>query len=98
MRAWFAPPPAILRMTAKSAYHLLAKPAGAAFFQHVDKPIRTMADLMRKGRYADEIMSLQSSGGPARHSALRRAVGESKQVRGAAMAGRGRNVIGWRTP
>jgi len=32
-----------------------------AFFQHVDKPMRTMADLVRRGRYADEIMRLPSS-------------------------------------
>ena len=30
-----------------------------AFFQHIDKPMRTMADLVRKGRYADEIMKMQ---------------------------------------
>ncbi len=33
-----------------------------AFFQHVDKPMRIMADLIRSGRYADEIMELQRSG------------------------------------
>jgi uncharacterized protein len=27
-----------------------------AFFQHIDGPMRTMADLVRSGRYADEIM------------------------------------------
>ena len=32
-----------------------------AFFQHIDRPMRIMADLVRKGRYADEIMGLQSS-------------------------------------
>ena len=32
-----------------------------AFFQHIDRPMRTMADLVRKGRYADEIMALQPS-------------------------------------
>ena len=69
------------RMTARSAYHLLAKPAGAAcnlgcaycFFlsranlypagesplMPDDVPIRTMADLVRKGRYADDIMGAQ---------------------------------------
>lgn len=28
-----------------------------AFFQHIDKPMRRMADLIRSGRYADEVMS-----------------------------------------
>ncbi len=36
-----------------------------AFFQHIDGPMRAMADLVRKGRYADEIMTLQSSRRPA---------------------------------
>ena len=27
------------------------------FFQHVDRPMRMMADLLRRGRYADEIMA-----------------------------------------
>jgi len=29
-----------------------------AFFTHVDKPMRTMADLLKRGRYADEIMQI----------------------------------------
>jgi uncharacterized protein len=29
-----------------------------AFFTHIDKPMRMMADLLRQGRYADEVMSL----------------------------------------
>jgi len=29
-----------------------------AFFLHIDRPMRIMADLVRKGRYADEIMRL----------------------------------------
>jgi uncharacterized protein len=29
-----------------------------AFFIHVDRPMRLMADLLRRGRYADEIMPL----------------------------------------
>jgi uncharacterized protein len=29
-----------------------------AFFTHVDKPMRIMADLLRRGRYADEIMQI----------------------------------------
>jgi len=33
-----------------------------AFFTHIDKPIRAMADLLRQGRYADEIM--QSTDAP----------------------------------
>jgi uncharacterized protein len=32
-----------------------------AFFQHIDGSMRSMADLVRKGRYADEIMALQRS-------------------------------------
>ncbi len=30
-----------------------------AFFQHIEKPMQTMADLVRTGRYADEIMAVQ---------------------------------------
>lgn len=29
-----------------------------AFFTHVDKPMRMMADLLRQGRYADEVMTV----------------------------------------
>ena len=29
-----------------------------AFFHHIDGPMRTMADLVRQGRYADEVMAL----------------------------------------
>ncbi len=29
-----------------------------AFFTHIDKPMRMMADLLRQGRYADEVMPL----------------------------------------
>ena len=32
-----------------------------AFFQHIDRPMRLMADLLRKGRFADEIMQLQEA-------------------------------------
>jgi uncharacterized protein len=32
-----------------------------AFFQHIDKPMRVMADLVRRGRHADEIMTLAAS-------------------------------------
>ena len=30
------------------------------FFNHIDRPMRTMADLLRRGRYADEIMDIQA--------------------------------------
>lgn len=30
-----------------------------AFFQHIDKPMRIMAELLRQGRYADEIMQVK---------------------------------------
>lgn len=30
------------------------------FFSHIDKPMRTMVDLLREGRYADEIMTLSN--------------------------------------
>ncbi|MBS7705116.1 anaerobic sulfatase maturase [Chelatococcus asaccharovorans] len=33
-----------------------------AFYQHIDKPMRIMADLVRRGRFADEIMGLQAGG------------------------------------
>jgi len=36
-----------------------------AFFTHIDGPMRTMAALIRSGRYADEIMSLPAVEGPA---------------------------------
>jgi uncharacterized protein len=29
-----------------------------AFFRHVDGPMRIMAELVRKGRYADEVMQV----------------------------------------
>ncbi len=32
-----------------------------AFFKHIDRPMRMMADLLRRGRYADEIMTLQEA-------------------------------------
>ena len=32
-----------------------------AFFNHVDRPMRTMANLLRQGRYADEIMQLYAA-------------------------------------
>jgi uncharacterized protein len=36
-----------------------------AFFSHIDKPMRTMASLLRQGRYADEIMQTPGSLEPA---------------------------------
>ena len=32
------------------------------FFNHVDKPMKTMADLIKKGKYADEIMDIYRKG------------------------------------
>ena len=29
-----------------------------AFFKHIDRPMRMMADLLRRGHYADEVMAL----------------------------------------
>jgi uncharacterized protein len=29
-----------------------------AFFRHIDRPMKMMADLLRRGRYADEVMAL----------------------------------------
>jgi uncharacterized protein len=29
-----------------------------SFFTHIDRPMRMMADLLRRGRYADEVMPL----------------------------------------
>ena len=34
-----------------------------AFFTHIDRPMRLMAELLRQGRYADEVMSMFSSVG-----------------------------------
>jgi len=28
------------------------------FFNHIDRPMRIMADLLRRGRYADEVMNI----------------------------------------
>ena len=33
-----------------------------AFFHHIDGPMRTMADLLRTGRYADEVMAMLAAG------------------------------------
>jgi uncharacterized protein len=35
------------------------------FFDHVDRPMRVMADLIRQGRFADEIMSMPGAGDTA---------------------------------
>ncbi len=35
-----------------------------AFFQHIDQPMRIMADLLRKGHYADEIMQFRDAEPP----------------------------------
>ena len=32
-----------------------------AFFLHIDRPMRVMADLLRRGRYAEEIMAMQQA-------------------------------------
>jgi uncharacterized protein len=31
-----------------------------AFFTHIDRPMRLMADLLRQGRFADEAMAMLS--------------------------------------
>jgi hypothetical protein len=28
------------------------------YFQHIDRPMRLMADLLRRGHYADEVMNM----------------------------------------
>jgi uncharacterized protein len=33
-----------------------------AFFTHIDRPMRMMADLLRQGRYADEVMQILAAG------------------------------------
>ena len=38
-------------------------PGYLTFFTHIDGPMRIMADLVRSGRYADEIMGMISKGG-----------------------------------
>jgi len=34
------------------------------FFNHIDRPMRRMADLLKRGRFADEIMTFEA-GAPA---------------------------------
>ena len=43
-----------------------------AFFEHIDRPMRVMAGLLRRGRYADEAMGILRSARahPARRSVL----------------------------
>ena len=42
-----------------------------AFFNHVDRPMRIMAGLLRRGRYADEVMQILAAGEEARlHAAF----------------------------
>jgi uncharacterized protein len=48
-----------------------------AFFNHIDHPMRLMADLLRQGRFADEVMGLLA--------------GEEAQALAVAYAGTGRN-------
>jgi uncharacterized protein len=48
-----------------------------AFFTHIDRPMRLMADLLRRGRYADEVMGILAA--------------EALQRPAAAFAGAGRN-------
>ncbi len=38
-------------------------PGYKAFFHHVDGPMRRMADLLRQGRYADEVMAILAEAG-----------------------------------
>ncbi len=59
------------------------------FFTHVDRPMRTMADLIRRGRYADEIMQMDSVLGTTHEAANARA-GRNAPAR--AGAGRSSNL------
>jgi uncharacterized protein len=38
-----------------------------AFFNHIDRPMRLMADLVRQGREATEVMQLLAAESPARN-------------------------------
>ncbi len=42
------------------------------FFQHVDRPMKVMANLIRGGRYADEIMSLYEQEAPGSYAGVGR--------------------------
>lgn len=42
-----------------------------AFFEHTERPMKTMADLLRRGRYADEIMQVMADDGSADQEAAR---------------------------
>ena len=41
-----------------------------AFFNHIDGPMRIMADLLRQGRYADEVMALLAAEHRGRRTAF----------------------------
>ena len=48
-----------------------------AFFTHIDRPMRMMADLLRRGRYADEVMALLAAESAERSRTMFRAVGRN---------------------
>jgi uncharacterized protein len=54
-----------------------------SFFNHIDRPMRLMADLLRRGRYADEVMGLLARASPARRDG---AAVDSSGYPGAAVA------------
>ena len=39
-----------------------------AFFKHIDRPMKMMADLLRRGRYADEVMGMLAQEGSAKYT------------------------------
>jgi uncharacterized protein len=43
-----------------------------AFFNHIDRPMRMMADLLRQGRYADEVMALLAAEEAAKFASVGR--------------------------
>jgi hypothetical protein len=56
-----------------------------AFFEHVDRPMRVMADLLRRGRYADEVMGIlaaESRQAVTPASGTRRSGRGSRQITG----------------
>jgi uncharacterized protein len=48
-----------------------------AFFTHIDRPMRMMADLLRSGRYADEVMALLATENAQRARAAFAAAGRN---------------------
>ena len=54
-----------------------------SFFTHIDRPMRLMADLLRRGRYADEVMGLLARASSARRDG---AAVDSSGYPGAAVA------------